>query len=69
MMTQLRYFSNGKKDEEPVEYTVNEDELFGEKKMKEAQMSISEKLKAIKAKQMADKASEDPDHVHDPSKF
>lgn len=48
---------------------MNEDELFGEKKMKEAQMSISEKLKAIKAKQMADKASEDPDHVHDPEKF
>ena len=42
-----RYFSVDKQ-KEPVEYTVNEEELFGEAKMKEAQKSIGEKLKAIK---------------------
>lgn len=45
----IRHFSTG--DKPSKEYTINEEELFGEKKMQEAQKSIGEKLKAIKQQQ------------------
>ena len=50
-MLSARYFSS-ETDKPPKEYTINEEELFGEKKMKEAQKSIGDKLKAIKQQQM-----------------
>ena len=68
MQSALR-FSSTQKDtgsNEPVEFKIDEDELFSEKKMKEAQVSIGEKLKAIKK---AQEAKGDDDHVHDASKF
>ncbi len=44
-----RLFSQSDKpSKEPIEYTVNDEELFSEKRMRETQKSIGEKLKAIK---------------------
>uniref|UniRef100_A0A7S3HVX7 Uncharacterized protein n=1 Tax=Favella ehrenbergii TaxID=182087 RepID=A0A7S3HVX7_9SPIT len=63
------HFSTEKKpSSEPVEYTVNEEELFGEKKMQEAQKSIGEKLKAIKKRQQEEEAAGES-YIHDPNKF
>ena len=46
------HFSQNQKDngspQEPIEYVIDEKELFSEEKMKEAQASIAEKMRAIK---------------------
>ena len=47
----MRFSTSPRNNPEPVEYTVDEKEIFSEKKMKEAQISIAEKLKAIKKAQ------------------
>ena len=67
MILAVRHFSQ-KNNQEPVEYNVNEEEIFSEKKMQEAQKSIGDKLKAIKQQKANEKASGE-DFVHDPSQF
>ena len=48
----IAHFSSSSKPDgsatSPQEYTVNEEEIFGEKKMAEAQKSIGEKLNIYK---------------------
>lgn len=56
----------GFSQKDPVEYDVNEKEVFSEEQMQKAKLSISEKLKAIKAQQELDSAD---GHVHNPTDF
>lgn len=64
-LNSARHFSTEKP---PQEYKVDEEELFGEKKMQEAQKSIGEKLKAIKQQQSEQEAAGEV-HTHDPNNF